>query len=65
MLVSDLAIAAILAKAAAETAAWTARINLPHIDSVDQRNELEANINTFMTTCGTIARTIDEACRVV
>ena len=65
MLVSDLATAAILARAAIESAAWTARINLPYIDDNERRDELEANIYSLRETCNNTASAIDDACRAV
>ncbi len=65
MLVSDLATAAILARAAMESAAWTARINLPHIDNSKRQDELEANINSLREICTNSANAIDDACREV
>lgn len=65
MLVSDLATAAILARAAMEIAAWTARINLPHIGNTQRQGELEANINSLREFCNNTANTIDDACRAV
>ena len=65
MLVSDLATASILSNTSAEIAAWTARINLPLVDDKARKSELEEKIQSLLTTCGSIAQVIDEACRNV
>ena len=65
MLVSDLATAAILANASTEIAAWTARVNLPLLSDSLLQSELSNKIQTTLTSCGSLARNIDEACRDV
>jgi len=65
MLVSDLATASIIAKASTEISAWTARINLPLLGDSDLQSELTEKIQALETSCDSLARSIDEACRAV
>ncbi|MDP7009151.1 MAG: cyclodeaminase/cyclohydrolase family protein [Phycisphaerales bacterium] len=65
MLVSDLATSAIIANAAAETASWTGRINLPMFDDELRKTELSEKIETLLRSSSTLAKGIDASCRSV
>lgn len=65
MLVSDLATASIIARASTEISAWTARINLPLLGDSNLQSELAEKIQVLVTSCDSLARSIDEACRSV
>ena len=61
----SIATASIIAKASTEISAWTARINLPLLGDSDLQSELTEKIQALVTSCDSLARSIDEACRAV
>lgn len=62
MLASDLAMAAILAEAAARSAAWNVRINLPLLEPELVRATFEQTIAKTLQQANTIAHDIEKAC---
>ena len=60
MLSSDLAVAAILLRAAALAAAWNVRINLPHLESDDQRDKTLQMLDDALNECHAAAASIEK-----
>jgi len=63
MLASDLAIAAILADAAARSAAWNVRINLPQVEDRQHRASLEQQVDQTLAASASLCVKIELACR--
>lgn len=60
---SDLAIAAVLAEAAARSAAWNVEVNLPGIEDPSVREGLREQCATMLETAVTTARRVERGCR--
>lgn len=62
MLDSDLAIAAILAEAAARSAAWNIRINLPQVEDSSQRATHQSAMDAALEEACRLAKGIEQHC---
>jgi formiminotetrahydrofolate cyclodeaminase len=62
-LASDLAIAAVLAEAAARSAAWNERVNLPLLEDVAERDRLARELDCSLEAAMHLAQSIERACR--
>jgi len=60
---SDLAIAAILAEAAARSAGWNVRVNLPGIADAQERESLTRECEQLLTASTELAGRVERACR--
>lgn len=60
---SDLAIAALLANAAAQAAAWNVRINIPLLSDSQKGREMQSQLEADLSESERISRAIDLACR--
>ncbi|MDP6542285.1 MAG: cyclodeaminase/cyclohydrolase family protein [Phycisphaerales bacterium] len=65
LLVSDLSTSAILAKAASDTAALTAKINLPHIVDETRRKVLALKVDSIAREISNLTTSVHEACMEV
>jgi methenyltetrahydrofolate cyclohydrolase len=63
MLASDLAIAAILADAAARSAAWNVRINLPQVGDAGLRNTIERHVAQALAKGKALSEAVERACQ--
>jgi formiminotetrahydrofolate cyclodeaminase len=63
MLKSDLAIAAVLAEAAARSAAWNVRINLPLLDNAESADALNREIHESLSEAHSLSSAIEIACQ--
>ncbi len=63
MLKSDLAIAAVLADAAARSAAWNVRINLPLLDDEQAAEQMNAQVEQDLQATRSRCERIEQACR--
>ncbi|MEN0019963.1 MAG: cyclodeaminase/cyclohydrolase family protein [Planctomycetota bacterium] len=62
-LLSDLAIAAVLAEAACRACAWNVRVNLPSIEDATRRAELDAEAAALVRTCRELTERVEDACK--
>ena len=60
---SDLAMAAILADAAAQSACWNVRINLPELSSEEQRHEFVSVMNSHVEAASGLSHSVLERLR--
>lgn len=63
MLASDLAVAAILAEAAGQSAAWSVYANLPLFEDPEREAEMRTDLGKILDGMATTARDILESCR--
>ncbi len=59
---SDLAIAALLTRAAVDAAAWNVRINLPLLDDRERARAIEQEMSASLAAARKIAESIEQAC---
>ncbi len=63
MLVSDLAIAAILAEAGAKAAAWNIHVNLPLVADETRRKAIQIETDLSLANAARLRDRIESACR--
>ena len=62
-LLSDLAIAAILGDAAARSGAWNVRVNLPLVESADERQRLEGCLEERLASASGSVYLVEATCK--